>query len=118
MASIQDGTGQYHKERKTSKIEQLMDMAFEITLASGKNSFLVLHAYFAVGPVFQYAKNIAKENIMPIHILTRAKKNIVAYFEPKMKKEVDLKNMVRQLNYMSYLQNQFISSANLAQKGA
>lgn len=87
LASIQEGTGQYHKERKTSKIEQLMDMAFEITLASGKNSFLVLDAYFAVGPVFQYAKNIAKENIMPIHILTRAKKNIVAYFEPKKKKK-------------------------------
>ena len=45
----------------------------------GCNAYLVLDAYFSVGPVFLAAAALRGEDSPVIHILTRAKSNIVAY---------------------------------------
>ena len=53
-------------------------MAGQITQAIGRNAYLVLDAFFAVGPVFQAAASTEGR----LHILTRAKKNAVGYLPP------------------------------------
>ena len=60
-----------------------------ITIALKLNcpAYLVLDAFFAVGPVFLKALgvySIATKEVM-VHIITRAKKNIVAYKDPPPK---------------------------------
>ena len=61
-----------------SRATRLVQIAAQIALYLQTSAFLVLDAFFSVGPVFQAA---AQSNGR-IHILTRAKKNIVAYQIP------------------------------------
>lgn len=62
-------------EKRTTRI---VNQAGRIAESLGCNAYLVLDAYFAVGPVFIAAKHYAGR----LPILTRAKKNIVAYLDP------------------------------------
>jgi hypothetical protein len=61
-----------------SRATRLVNVAAEIGLRWGRPLFLVLDAFFAVGPVFLAAA--ASQGAL--HILTRAKKNVVAYRQP------------------------------------
>ena len=66
------------EESKDSRATRLVHVAAAIGLRLGEKLFLVLDAFFAVGPVFLAA---AAAN-GALHILTRAKKNVVAYRPP------------------------------------
>lgn len=66
------------EESQDSRATRLVNVAAEIGLRWGIPLFLVLDAFFAVGPVFRAA---ASSNGR-LHILTRAKKNVVAYRLP------------------------------------
>jgi len=57
---------------------RLVHVAAAIGLRLQERMFLVLDAFFSVGPVFR----AAAESTGLLHILTRAKKNIVAYRQP------------------------------------
>ena len=61
-----------------SRATRLVHVAAAIGLRLQEKLFLVLDAFFAVGPVFRAA---AASNGR-LHILTRAKKNVVAYRQP------------------------------------
>jgi len=73
------------EKRHLPKTVQIVEMARKTALAMKKESYLVLDAYFSVGPVFLAAA--AKLNGVSnfVHILTRAKKNVVAYGKPPKK---------------------------------
>jgi len=58
-------------------------MAADLVATMGKKCLLVLDAYFAVGPVFAILKNVVDHNGQRlIHIVTRAKSNVVGYDDP------------------------------------
>jgi hypothetical protein len=61
-----------------SRTTRLVHVAAAIGLRLGQKLFLVLDAFFAVGPVFL----AATASHGALHILTRAKKNVVAYGQP------------------------------------
>jgi hypothetical protein len=58
-------------------------MAADMVAVMGKRCLLVLDAYFAVGPVFVILKQVVDCNGQRlVHIVTRAKNNVVAYLDP------------------------------------
>lgn len=58
-------------------------MAADLVMTMGKQCLLVLDAYFAVGPVFAILKKVVDlDGQRLVHIVTRAKSNVVAYGEP------------------------------------
>jgi hypothetical protein len=61
-----------------SRTTRIVSVAADIARALGGPAYLVLDAFFAVGPVFQIAEAAPRT----LHILTRAKKNVVAYLPP------------------------------------
>jgi len=61
-----------------SRATRLVHVAAAIGLRLREKLFLVLDAFFSVGPVFR----AAAESNGRLHILTRAKKNVVAYRPP------------------------------------
>jgi hypothetical protein len=61
-----------------SRATRMVNVAAAIGLRWGLPLFLVLDAFFAVGPVFA----AAAASHGALHILTRAKKNVVAYRQP------------------------------------
>jgi len=61
-----------------SRATRLVNVAAQIGLRWGMPLLLVLDAFFAVGPVFA----AAAASHGALHILTRAKKNVVAYRQP------------------------------------
>ncbi len=65
-----------------SRATRIVAVAGEIAREMRSKAWLVLDAYFAVGPVFETAAKF-NDNI---HIVTRAKKNVVAYMPPVQKK--------------------------------
>lgn len=67
-----------------SRAVRLISQAIHIAQFMTKQAYLVLDAFFAVGPVFQAAKSADQT----LYILTRAKKNIVAYTKPVKKKKI------------------------------
>ena len=70
------------KEKRSTRI---VSMTLTIAQSMGVKGYLLLDAFFAVGPVFLTALNYSGEKIL--HILTRAKKNVTAYLPaPKKKK--------------------------------
>lgn len=83
-ANIQEGLGKVadSKDAKQSKTIRIVNMAQQVARVMGHPAYLVLDAYFSVGPVFQAAGRelCGCENLL--HILTRAKKNVVAYLPP------------------------------------
>lgn len=62
-------------EKRTTRI---INQAGRIAESLARDACLVLDAYFAVGPAFMAAKGYGER----ILILTRAKKNVVAYLDP------------------------------------
>ncbi|MCH7557634.1 MAG: transposase [Planctomycetes bacterium] len=89
-ANIQEGLAlstDSADRRSLSKTVQIVEMAKQITLAMGTEAYLVLDAYFAVGPVFLAAAQELNGISNFVHILTRAKKNVVAYCKPPARKK-------------------------------
>ena len=80
-ANIQEGLGRIaeNKDAKQSKTIRMVNMAQQVARVMGHPAYLVLDAYFAVGPVFQAAARELYGCANLVHILTRAKKNVVAY---------------------------------------
>ncbi len=78
-ATIQEGMEDIDESRNVSKTIQMIQMAQRITKKMKHPSYLVLDAYFSVGTVFMEAEKILIDGIQTVHILTRAKKNVVAY---------------------------------------
>jgi hypothetical protein len=73
-------------EKKTSITTLMAAMATDLATAIGGNCLLVLDAYFAVGPVFLYlSQAVNADGKRLIHIVTRAKSNVVAYKDPPPK---------------------------------
>lgn len=66
------------EDSPNSRATRLVHVAAAIGLRLQAKQFLVLDAFFSVGPVFL----AAAESNGRVHILTRAKKNIVAYRPP------------------------------------
>ena len=61
-------------------------MAADMVAVMGKRCLLILDAYFAVGPVFLILKNVVDHNGQRlVHIVTRAKSNVVGYEDPPSK---------------------------------
>lgn len=80
-AAIHEGTDDTAKVPKTVRI---VDMARTVLAALRHDAYMVLDAYFAVGPVFAAANAIP--GIPKLFILTRAKKNVVAFLPPSAPK--------------------------------
>jgi hypothetical protein len=71
---------------KVSITSLMATMAADLVVAIGQNCLLVLDAYFAVGPVFLILKNVVdSDGRRLIHLITRAKSNVVAYLDPPPK---------------------------------
>jgi hypothetical protein len=74
-------------DTRPAKTIRMVQMARQVVEHIGETAYLVLDAYFAVGPVFNAAAEELNEIRNPVHILTRAKKNAVAYMRaPKKRK--------------------------------
>lgn len=89
-ANIQEGLtllANSDEKRHLPKTVQIVEMAKRTTMAMKSKAYLVLDAYFAVGPVFLAAAEQLNGAGNFVHILTRAKKNIVAYGKPPKKKK-------------------------------
>jgi hypothetical protein len=80
-ANIQEGLGKIAntKDAKQPKTIRIVHMAQRVARAMESPVWLVLDAYFSVGPVFQAAARELCDGENLVHILTRAKKNVVAY---------------------------------------
>jgi hypothetical protein len=68
----------HHDALEETRTTRIVAVAARITDAIGRNAYLVLDAFFAVGPVFQATARTGGR----LHILTRAKKNAVGYLPP------------------------------------
>jgi len=89
-ANIQEGLSllaNSHERRLLPKTVQIVEMAKKTAQAMSTQAYLVLDAYFAVGPVFLAAAEPVSGVGNFIHIVTRAKKNVVAYCKPPAKKK-------------------------------
>jgi hypothetical protein len=87
-ANIQEGLtllAGSDEKRHLHKTVQIVEMAKRTATSMKKPAYLVLDAYFAVGPVFLAAAGKLKGISNFVHILVRAKKNIVAYGKPPKK---------------------------------
>lgn len=73
-AAIHAGTAE---DRKTPKTVRLVRMAHTVLTTLRTEAYLVLDAFFAVGPVFMTAKKRGG-----LFVLTRAKANVVAFKPP------------------------------------
>jgi len=61
-------------------------MAAEVVSVMGRRAVIVLDAYFSVGPVFSVLEAVVDtRGRRLIHIVTRAKRNVVAYGDPPPK---------------------------------
>ena len=71
---------------KVSITTLMATMAADIVAAMGKRCLLMLDAYFAVGPVFAILKKVVDPSGRRlVHIVTRAKSNVVGYDDPPAK---------------------------------
>ncbi len=58
-------------------------MTADIVTTMGKRCLMILDAYFAAGPVFKILKDVVdNDGQRLVHIVTRAKSNVVAYKDP------------------------------------
>lgn len=89
-ASIHEGTASLAESAPLPKTILIVQMAQRVARTMGNAAYLVLDAYFSVGPVFSTAAREKTDDQQPlVHILTRAKKNVVAYrpAPPALKKK-------------------------------
>lgn len=102
-ANIQEGKAGSENREKIPKTIKIVQMAQAIAENINQKAYLVLDAYFAVGPVFETAAKNIIDGIPLIHIITRAKKNVVAYRrapKPKIKKRGPNKKYGKKLKLM------------------
>ena len=103
-ATIQEGLAGIHGRTSTPKTIEIVQMAQRISKAMNSTSYLVLDAYFSVGPVFKEVEKVKCDSEPLVHVLTRAKKNVVAYRparQPKNKKRGRKKKYGRKLKLMN-----------------
>jgi len=93
---------------------RIVTMARTIAHTLHRKAYLVLDAFFAVGPVFQEASNELQGESNVIHILTRAKKNIVAYL-PCTRTRKPSRGRPRKYGKKLRLMQLFDSASRLAQ---
>jgi hypothetical protein len=88
-ASIQEGLEVLGdiSEKRGPKTTCIVKMAQRAASHMGSPAYQVLDAFFAVGSVFKIAAAEVNGVGNLVHILTRAKKNVVAYLPPPPKKE-------------------------------
>ena len=65
----------HNDECSEKRSTRIVSEAAKIAQGMGEKAYLVLDAFFAVGPVFIKAKELMYD----VHIITRAKRNVVAY---------------------------------------
>jgi hypothetical protein len=71
---------------KVSITTLMAAMAADLVAAMGRRCLLVLDAYFAVGPVLAILKKVVDPDGQPlVHVVTRAKSNVVGYGDPLSK---------------------------------
>lgn len=89
QACIQEGVEGLADPHNASlpKTTWIVEMARRVCARLGCTAYLVLDAYFAVGPVFLAAAAALNGVANPVHILTRAKKNVVAYLPARPRKK-------------------------------
>jgi len=78
-ATIQEGLASVDAADPVPKTVRIVRMARRVARAMGRGAYLVLDAYFAVGTVFQAAAREQHKGENLVHVLTRAKRNVVAY---------------------------------------
>lgn len=104
-ATIQEGLAGLTdaQEANEPKTIRIVHMAQRVARNMGSLAHLVLDAYFAVGPVFAAAAEELHGGENLVHILTRAKKNVVAYHpatQPKKAKRGRRKKYGKKLKLM------------------
>jgi len=89
LASIQEGLDAFADSgnEHLPKTIRIVKMAQRVAMAMSSSAYLVLDAYFAVGPVFTTAAEQLNTAGDVVYILTRAKKNVVAYLCPAPRKK-------------------------------
>lgn len=71
---------------KVSVTTLMATMVADVVARLGSKSIVVLDAYFAVGPVFLVLREVVDDNKdRLVHLVTRAKSNVVAYEDPPPK---------------------------------
>lgn len=97
-AEVQEGVQEIHRyqgkkapqvegKKKFSVISLGLRQAQDVALNMGKPCMLILDAYYAVGNTFIMARECLNEQGQRLlHVLTRARKNVVAYETPVRKK--------------------------------
>ena len=88
LAQIHEGLSLFETSDKiVPKTVRTVQMAETVINSMGIPCYLVLDAYFAVGSVFLTAASATLNDMTsPIHIITRAKKNVTAYKQPPKRK--------------------------------
>ena len=72
-----------NRESSCSLATRLVHNALQIAEKMDCPAYLVLDAFFAIGPVFQIASVYCiVHRVVRVHIITRAKKNVVAFLDP------------------------------------
>lgn len=74
-------SGDLDEKRSTRIVSTALTMLQTLSL----KGYIVLDAFFSVGPVFQVAR---ESDDCRLHILTRAKKNVTAYEPPKKRRKI------------------------------
>jgi len=72
-------------DHESSMTTRIVHLAITVAIRMGSPCYLVLDAFFAVGPTFLAAASVwcvARREPL-VHIITRAKKNAVAYLDPQ-----------------------------------
>jgi hypothetical protein len=84
-AQIHEGLSLFEtSDESVPKTVKIVQMAEAVIIGMGMPCYLVLDAYFAVGPVFLTAAALTLNDMtQSIHIITRAKKNVTAYKQIK-----------------------------------
>ncbi len=75
-------------DERTTIITLMLNMASEAVLATGTKTILILDAYFSAGATFRMAKAcVDQTGEQLLHVVTRAKTNVVAYTDPVSSEE-------------------------------
>jgi hypothetical protein len=110
--AIHEGTAGIEDRDKEPKTTQLVKMAQKAAVEIDCEAYLILDAYFSVGPVFNQASEVCKDGNQVVHILTRAKKNIVAYL-PAAKERKKRRGPKRKYGKKIKIMKIFDSKSNL-----
>ena len=71
---------------QTTLVTLMASAAIRMATQLGKKCLIILDGYFSVGPTFLIAKELVDQNgNRLLHLITRAKKNVVAYEDPPPK---------------------------------